>query len=73
MKGDVLKQLLLHIQASEFYALQLAGLAQHLVYVPYVYGGSIKEDILFCKPLETRTTGEDILKALESFVTSNGL
>ena len=65
MTGDVLKQLLLRIQASEFYVLQLdestdmAGLAQLLVYVLYVYGGSIKEDILFCKPLETKTTGED--------------
>ena len=60
--GDVLKQLLLHIQAIEFYALQLdestdvAGQAQLLVYVRYVYRGSIKEDILFCKPLETRAT-----------------
>ena len=49
MAGDVLKQSLLCIQASEFYALQLdestdvAGLAQLLVYVRYVYGGSIKE------------------------------
>jgi hypothetical protein len=32
--------------------------------VRYVYGGSIKEDILFRKPLETRTTGEDIWTAL---------
>jgi hypothetical protein len=51
-----LKQLLLRIQASELNALQLdestdvAGLAQLLVYVCYVYGESIKEDILFCKP-----------------------
>jgi hypothetical protein len=58
MVGDVLKQLLLRIQASEFYALQLdestdvEGLAQLLVYVCHIYGGSIKEDILFCKPLE---------------------
>jgi hypothetical protein len=78
MTGDVLKQLLLCIQASEFYALQLdesdvEGLAQLLVYVRFVYGRSIKEDILFCKPLETRTTGEDIFKVLDSFVTSNGL
>jgi hypothetical protein len=78
MAGDVLKQLLLRIQASEFYALQLdesdvAGLAQLLVYVRNVYGGSIKEDILFCKPLQTRTNGEDIFKVLDSFVKSNGL
>jgi hypothetical protein len=44
-----------------------------LVYVRYVYGGSIKGDFLFCKPLETRTTGEDTLKVLDSFVTSHGL
>ena len=56
MAGDVLQQLLLRIQDSEFYALQLdestdvAGMAQLLVYVRYVYEGSIKEDILFCKP-----------------------
>jgi hypothetical protein len=49
MAGDVLKQLLLRIQASEFYALQLdesrdvAGLAQLLVHVCYVYEASIKE------------------------------
>ena len=60
MAGDVLKQLLLRTQASELYALQLestdvAGLAQLLVYVLYVYGGSFKEDILFFEPLETRT------------------
>jgi hypothetical protein len=36
-------------------------------------GGSIKEDILFCKLLETRTPGEDIFNVLDSFVTSNGL
>ena len=34
--------------------------AQLLVYVRYVYEGSIKEDILFSKPREPRKTGEDI-------------
>jgi hypothetical protein len=52
MAGDVVKQLLLCTHASELYALQLdestdvVGLAQLLVYVRYIYGGSIKEDIL---------------------------
>ena len=78
MAGDVLKELLLHIQASEFYALQLDEstdvVAWHSSwYVRYDYGGSIKEDILFSKPLETRTTGKDIFKVVDSFVTSNGL
>ena len=68
MAGHVLKQLLLRIQINMRYS----WLAQLLVYVRYVYGGSIKEDILFCISLETRTTG-DIFKVLDSFVTSNGL
>jgi hypothetical protein len=56
MAEDALKQLLLRIQVSELYTLQLdestdvAGLVQLLVYVRNVYGGSIKEDIIFCKP-----------------------
>ena len=79
MAGDVLKQLLLRIQVNSMryswmsQSTEVAGLAQLLVYVRYVYGRSIKEDILFCKPLETRTTGEDIFKVLDSFVTSNDL
>ncbi|KAL2097071.1 hypothetical protein ACEWY4_006278 [Coilia grayii] len=79
MAGDVLKQLLLRIRASDFYSLQLdestdvAGLAQLLVYVRYIHEGSVNEDMLFCKPLETRTTGKDIFQMLDNFVTSNGL
>ena len=47
--GDVLKELLLCIQASELYALQLdestdvAGLAQLLVYVRYIYGDQLRK------------------------------
>ena len=52
MAEDVFKQLLLCIQASELYALQLdeskdmAGLAQSITFM----GGSIKKDTLFWKP-----------------------
>ena len=79
MAEDVLKQLLRRVRASEFYALQLdestdvAGLAHVLVYVRYIHEGTIKEDMLFCKSLEKRATGEDIFKMLDTFVTSNGL
>lgn len=79
MAEDVLNQLLHCIRASEFYALQLdestdvAGLAHVLVYVQYIHEGTIKEDMLFCKSLETRATGEDIFKILDTFVTSNRL
>lgn len=67
MAEDILKQLLHCIQASQFYALQLdesagvAGLAHLLVYVWYIHKGTIK-DMLFCKSLKTRRTGEDIFQ-----------
>ena len=79
ISADVLNQLLHRVRASEFYALQLdestdvAGLAHVLVYVRYIHEGTIKEDMLFCKSLETRATGEDIFKMLDTFVTSHGL
>ncbi len=69
MAGYSFKQLLVHLRASELWAPQLdestdvAGLAQLMVYVRYIHEGSIKEDLLFCKPLEIRT-GEDIFRML---------
>jgi hypothetical protein len=76
MAGDVLKQLMLRIQASDSMCYSWMsqqtwpGTAPGIC--PFCLWGSIKEDIIFCKPLETRT-GEDIFKVLDSFVTSNGL
>lgn len=72
MAKDILKQLLLRIKASEFYALQIdestnvTGLAQLLVYVYvwYIYEGTIMEDVLFFKPLDGRATGEEIFRQL---------
>jgi hypothetical protein len=46
MAGDVLKQLLLRIQASELQldeSTDMTALAQLLVYVRYVYRGSIRK------------------------------
>lgn len=79
MAADVLKQLILCIQASVFYVLQLdestdtAGLAHLLVCVRYIHERSMKEDTLFCKPLATRVTGQDIFELLDSFITSQRL
>ena len=51
----------------------VAGLAQLLVYMRYPWEGEIVEDFLFCKPLETRTTGEEILKALDIYMCEHSL
>ncbi|CAI5657525.1 unnamed protein product, partial [Oreochromis niloticus] len=79
MSENVLQQLLLRIRHSEFYAIQLdestdvAGLAHLLVYVRYIHEGTIKEDMLFCKPLEERTTAADIFQKLDTFMNTHGL
>lgn len=55
MAEDILKQLLHHVRACEFYALKLdestgvAGLAHVLVYVQYIHEGTVKEYMFFCK------------------------
>ena len=79
MSSDIKEQLIEYIKISPYYALQLdestdiAGQAQLLTYVRYVREKEIEEDILFCRPLQTRTTGEAIFNVLDSFIQDSGL
>nr|XP_039269982.1 zinc finger BED domain-containing protein 5-like [Styela clava] len=49
----------------------VAGLAVLLAFVRYAYEGDIQEDLLMCKTLPTYTTGEEIFRALDSFMNEN--
>lgn len=66
MSDDVKKTLIERIKSSHYYSLQLdetidvADLANLLVYVRYECDGAAQEDFLFSQPLETRTTAEHI-------------
>ncbi|KAL2101246.1 hypothetical protein ACEWY4_003007 [Coilia grayii] len=79
MSHDVREQLIELIKNSPYYALQLdestdiAGQAQLLTYVRYLRDKVIDEDILFCRPLQSRTTGEAIFNVLDTFIHDNGL
>lgn len=79
MSENVLQQLLQHVCHSEFYTIQLdesmdvAGLAHLLIYVHYIHEGTIKEDMLFCKPLEERTTAVDVFQKLDTFMNTKEL
>jgi hypothetical protein len=59
---------------SGCYALQLdettdvAGFAVLFVIVRYINNNSIEDEMLFCKPLKTRTTGEDIFNLVDSYL-----
>uniref|UniRef100_A0A674J7L1 HAT C-terminal dimerisation domain-containing protein n=1 Tax=Terrapene triunguis TaxID=2587831 RepID=A0A674J7L1_9SAUR len=54
------------VKNSPYYAIRLdestdvANLAILLLFVRYVNEGLVEEDLLFCRPLEEHTTGEDI-------------
>ncbi|XP_051965270.1 zinc finger BED domain-containing protein 5-like [Xyrauchen texanus] len=72
MSNDIASQLLEHVQASEYFALQLdestdvANQAQFMVYISF-----LRQDK--CRPLEGRTTGQDIFNMMDQFMTVNSI
>lgn len=79
MAEDVSAQLLDQVRASEYFALQLyestdvANAAELLVYIRFISQEMFVEEILFCKALESRTTGKEIFQVLDGYINSNGL
>lgn len=78
--ADSVKEILLtSLKQSDFFALQLdestdvAGLANLLAFVRFECNGSIEEELLFCKSLPSKTTGEEIFKCLDNFITENDI
>nr|ABF20550.1 transposase [Danio rerio] len=79
MADDISSQLLEQLQASEYFSLQLdestdiANQAQLMVYVRFLGKDTFIEELLFCKPLEGRTTGQDICNMMDQFMTDNSV
>jgi hypothetical protein len=46
---------------------------QLLVYVRYCFEENIHENFMFCRPLTERTTGSDVLKAMNDYITSEDI
>jgi hypothetical protein len=74
MASDVKEQVLNGVRESPFFSIQLdestdvANCAQLMVYVRYIEELSVQDEFLFCHPLPTRTTAEEIFKALNEFM-----
>ena len=49
------------------------NLSQLIVFVSYVHDQSIKEDLLFCRPLETTTQAVNVMQLLDGFIEKIGL
>ncbi len=79
MSNDIREQLIEFVKKSPYYVLQLdestdiAGQSQLLTYVRYLRDKAIEEDVLFCRPLQSHTTGEAIFNVLDIFIRENGL
>lgn len=65
------------VKKSEFYSLQVgksmdvANPDNLLVYVRYLFEGTLQEDFLLRRPLATQTTGEEIFNLIDIFMRTN--
>jgi hypothetical protein len=80
ISDDMREQLLERIKKrSPTFAIQLdepadfSNLGQLLMYVCYCFENRVAKDLLFCQPLEGRSTGEDIFVKLNEFFIANEL
>ncbi|CAM4572678.1 unnamed protein product [Caretta caretta] len=73
MAEKVKQQLLSRVRKSGHYALQAdestdtVNLANLLLFVRYKLNNEVHDDILFCQPMPTHTTGEAIFKVIDDF------
>ena len=73
MSCNIMSQLLAKVKASPVFVIQLdefvdvANLSQLIVFVQYVPDQSIKENLLFCCPLETTTQAANVMQLVDAF------
>ena len=76
---DILEQIISQVNTSPFYAIQLdkstdfAGVPQLSLFIRYISNGEVLEKLLFCKPLQLHTRGEDIFKIIDGFFHDNSM
>ena len=76
MSADIMEQVIQEMKSAPLgiFSIQLdestdvANCSQLLVYVRYIYEGDVKDEFLFCKPLETTTTARDVFDTVWSFL-----
>uniref|UniRef100_A0A8C4N202 Uncharacterized protein n=1 Tax=Eptatretus burgeri TaxID=7764 RepID=A0A8C4N202_EPTBU len=79
MSQDIKDQVLDQVRASPVFAIQLdettdvAQCYQPLMYARFMSGNSVKEEMLFCYPMESYTTAADIFQVVSNFSQKNQL
>lgn len=76
MSSNILCKLVSRVKESEFCSLQIeeltdiANMANLLVYVHFLYKGTVHKEFLFCWPVTTPAT-EDIFNLINNFMKGN--
>jgi hypothetical protein len=74
MADNVENQLIKKIKSSDYYSIQIdettdiSKCAQLLTYVRFIDNNQMKEEMLFCRELDSNTTGEEIFNCLNEYV-----
>ena len=77
--SNIETQLISTIRDCDAYALQLdestdvAGLAILLVFMRYPFDKGIEDDLLLCKSLELRSTGNDMFNLIDNFMKAHDI
>lgn len=73
MENEILKR----VHSSPFFAIELdestdiTNLANLQVFVRYINGDYVQEELLFCRRFKERTTGEDLFKLTDKYTHGN--
>uniref|UniRef100_A0A0P4VR47 Uncharacterized protein n=1 Tax=Scylla olivacea TaxID=85551 RepID=A0A0P4VR47_SCYOL len=79
ISDDIKEQVIQEIKRAGLFSIQLdestdvQSCSQLLAFVRYVHDEDLKEEFLFCEPLEQSTKGEDVMQKLTEFFESEGL
>ncbi|XP_063872897.1 zinc finger BED domain-containing protein 5-like [Scylla paramamosain] len=79
ISDDIKEQVIQEIKRAGLFIIQLdestdaQSCSQLLAFVRYVHDEDLKEEFLFCEPLEQSTKGEDVKQKLTEFFESEGL
>lgn len=79
LSQDIKDQVLDQIKKSPFFAIQcdettdISNYSQLLIYARFMSDNMMKEEMLFCHPMESRTTSSDIFNVVTNFFEKNKL
>ncbi|MEE6510581.1 hypothetical protein FKM82_030541 [Ascaphus truei] len=79
MADNIEETVVSHLKECRFFSLQvdestdISDKANLMCFVRYDFANTTREEFLFCKPLTTRTTAEEIFNLIDNYINQNGI